>query len=227
MNCRVPAHPAGFYNMSVKIKIRKTEELTKGELTEAELRRVDPERREKLLRLKYDGARALSYTAGLLLAEAAKKELSLEPEEIRICRGEHEKPFLEGAEGFYYNLSHTEGLCVIAYGDEPVGADCERIRFREKDLAVAKRCFTDEEYAYIEAAGDDMHVFSERFFRIWTIKESYLKYTGEGISVALDSFCVDPEGMCVRGRTARFTEYVYGDHMIMICTASGAVDFPT
>lgn len=62
---------------------------------------------------------------------------------------------------------------------------------REKGVcSVAKRFFHPEEYRYLQETG-----FSD-FFSLWTAKESYVKFTGEGITDGFSAFSVvDSQGL--------------------------------
>ena len=89
------------------------------------------------------------------------------------------KPYLKNLPDFYFNISHSNKMQAVAVGDCEIGVDIEFLR--KVDLRVARR-FTKEEYDYITEADSDM-----RFFEIWTKKEAYLKYTGDGILGGLNS----------------------------------------
>lgn len=95
------------------------------------------------------------------------------------------KPRLTGAENFHFNLSHSGKWVVIAWGDSPVGVDVEAIRESGGMETIARRHFTEAEYRHI-FSGETIR--PERFFQIWTGKESYLKYLGTGLTKALSSF---------------------------------------
>lgn len=97
------------------------------------------------------------------------------------------KPRIRGAADFFYNLSHAGNWVVIAWGTEEVGVDVERIEMDSGKEAVARRYFTPDEQAYVFSAPEER---GARFFRIWTGKESYLKYLGTGLTKPLDSFSV-------------------------------------
>lgn len=55
-------------------------------------------------------------------------------------------------------------------------------------LEVAEHYFYHSELAYIKAAKNK----DKAFFTLWTLKESYMKMTGRGMSLPLDSFEVVP-----------------------------------
>lgn len=96
-----------------------------------------------------------------------------------IVKTEKGKPYFRQIPGLFFNISHTEGLTVIAVGDSEVGVDVEKIR--KADLRITRR-FLKEEADYINARDCD-----RRFFEIWTKKEAFLKYKGTGLSGGLQS----------------------------------------
>ena len=99
-------------------------------------------------------------------------------ENLKLGKNEYGKPFVEGMNGFEFNISHSGKWVVVGYGKTPVGVDIEKIRRDEEVKKIASRYFTKGENEYIL---EKEELFSERFAEIWTGKESYLKYLGEGI----------------------------------------------
>ncbi len=90
------------------------------------------------------------------------------------------KPVLNSDMGIQFSISHTKGLVACGISRGNIGVDTEHIR--PYDERLMKRVCTGDEIAYIcKHKGAE----AERFFRIWTLKESYLKATGEGISVPM------------------------------------------
>ena len=86
------------------------------------------------------------------------------PKEVEIVRKECEKPRFDTEEA-YFNLSHSGGVMMLGISHSPIGVDIEKIR----DIDYKKFDFID---------ADDL----EDFFEKWTERESYLKFTGEGLS---------------------------------------------
>ncbi|MBO5388605.1 MAG: 4'-phosphopantetheinyl transferase superfamily protein [Lachnospiraceae bacterium] len=182
-----------------------------------------PARREAVERLNNKKAKLSSMATGLLLQELVRAELGAEPKELVIGRGSQGKPYVEGYPKFHFNISHSGDMVVVAYGDSLVGVDVERMRCRESDLKVAKRCFTAEEYTFItdDEFNADLEGISysteERFFMVWTMKEAYLKYKGCGISVPMNSFCVKPYEGVVVGEKLRCHSLVLDEYVYAIC----------
>ncbi len=74
----------------------------------------------------------------------------------------------------HISISHTEGYAACAISRQPVGIDVERGHTFSK--AAAKRILSPQEELMSDSTNAD-----ELLSRIWTVKESFLKMTGEGI----------------------------------------------
>ena len=108
---------------------------------------------------------------------------------------EHGKPFIKDPENFAYNISHSGEWVVVAYsydetGTSKVGVDVEKIREFTNCEKLTIRFFAKEEQEYIFSVKSDAER-AARFTEVWTLKESYLKYLGCGLSQSLESFAVD------------------------------------
>ena len=199
--------------------------------------RLYPERKSRVLAFRRKEPAYVSVVAGLLLQELVEKQLGIHPDELVLEKNENGKPWIKDHPEFYFNISHAGDYVVFAYGGVPLGVDIEQIR--EKDnLRVARRCFTEREYAYISGQKEvvsqepaDSHgglaeksgfkpddsLCAERFFYLWTMKESYLKLTGDGISVPLNSFEIDPVQKNVIGTSYRYFMLRMDDYWISVC----------
>lgn len=116
---------------------------------------------------------------------------------VTVVKDEGGKPRLAGREDFHYNLSHSGRWVVIAWGGSSVGVDVEKMDMDAGKEQIARRFFSREEQDDIFAAEGDLR--SERFFQVWTGKESYLKYLGTGLRTPMDAFSVlSLEGVILR-----------------------------
>jgi len=103
------------------------------------------------------------------------------------------KPALKnGPPDLRFNVSHTEGLAVLAVvRDREIGVDAEKIRPQPDAQKLAKRFFSVREQRFLEKlSGDELQ---RAFFRCWTRKEAYIKAKGEGLSLPLHAFDVSLE----------------------------------
>lgn len=135
-----------------------------------------PERKARADRYRNPDDKKRCIVAGALLSYALSEHITHPPDNFTIQKNSHGKPYIKDVPDFEFNLSHSGRYVVIGYGSSPVGIDVEEIR-TDKDLKkVALRYFTQNEISYAEEAD-----FEDRFFQIWTGKESYLKYLGTGL----------------------------------------------
>ena len=175
------------------------------------------ERQERARRYVRQEDKVRCVTAHALVRYAVEKALNLS--EFTVERDEWGKPHIQGREDFHFNLSHSGSWVVIAYGESPVGVDVEQIRMEAGKENIARRHFTPEEQEYLFSAGEEN---GERFFEIWTAKESYLKYLGTGLRRSLNSFSVVPDGT---GLGVRFTGRRLGDSYLTVCTRQEDITF--
>lgn len=112
---------------------------------------------------------------------------------VRLKTDEHGKPHLimiNGQAGddmsglIEFSLSHSGNYAACVLAPVPVGIDIER--HKSDNAGVARRFFTRDE---CEDITDD-----ERFYFYWTLKESFLKAVGKGLSLPMNSFSVTLDG---------------------------------
>ena len=110
-----------------------------------------------------------------------------------------------------FNLSHsgTYVMCAAEMDElaARVGCDLEKIGpFKEK---VAGRFFCPEEYEVIMQERTEEEK-AEQFYRFWVLKESFMKATGMGMALPINSFCIrlDNPPLLVR-RPQEFAEPYY------------------
>ncbi|WP_251498111.1 4'-phosphopantetheinyl transferase family protein [Otoolea muris] len=179
---------------------------------------VSPARRAKIDSFRFMKDKRLSLGAGMLLARGLSDH-GLAGAAL-VC-GENGKPYLADAPQLYFNLSHSEQMVLAVFADVEAGCDVERIR--GADLALARRFFCHGEYEYVAGQAGEKER-NEAFYRIWTLKESFAKATGLGLSLDLDAYEIQigPEGtagVCqsVDDAQYRFREYVFGQYRAAVC----------
>ena len=115
--------------------------------------------------------------------------LQREPASLSFEYGSHGKPSLRAAPNaatttIEFNVAHSHGLALIALArDRTVGVDLERVRGEVRCDALAGRCYSPAELRYYESLSDDLR--RQHFFAAWARKESLLKATGRGLSLAM------------------------------------------
>jgi len=100
--------------------------------------------------------------------------------EIALELGENGKPCLRNHGGIEFNLSHSNGLALVAIAEgREVGVDVELIEPGRDLVALAERALPPKDAAAVRAASE-----SERpsvFYAAWTRHEAHLKCLGTGL----------------------------------------------
>jgi 4'-phosphopantetheinyl transferase len=116
----------------------------------------------------------LRFIAGRLMIRALAREICGMPApEIQLT--EYGKPFIRGADGFHFNISHSGDRVVLAVNDTPIGIDIERIvpiEWRE-----LSKFFSQKEREMLRNDTDPLKCF----YRIWTVREAFSKAVGKGL----------------------------------------------
>lgn len=128
--------------------------------------------------------------AHALVRGALARELDCDPSELKFESNAFGKPSLllpaSGAK-LEFNLSHTEGMCVVALsGSSRVGCDVESLNQPSLEVDIARNFFTPEESEEILTYPPAQQV--KRLLTYWTLKEAYIKAEGQGLSMGLDTF---------------------------------------
>lgn len=103
---------------------------------------------------------------------------------FHISSREYGKPFIVEDAAFNYNISHSGDYAVLLTAKDEAGVDIEKIRTTSQ--TVAERFFSETENNRIQAAENK----TLEFFTIWTIRESYIKARGTGLTDDFRSFSV-------------------------------------
>jgi 4'-phosphopantetheinyl transferase len=142
------------------------------------------------------------------------------------------KPRLSQPGGPWFNLSHAERLvaCAVSKTVEMIGIDVEPLG-RKVSLDLARTHFAAAELRWL-----DLLPASERllgFLRIWTLKEAFIKATGNGLAQPLQDFAFgfDPPDLTFldpalgEARAWRFEQHVIGGtHLLAIAWRCEAVE---
>jgi len=171
--------------------------------------------------------------AHVLLRLTLSRHADIDPADWRFETNDFDKPEIAptiAAPPLRFNLTHTTGLIAVAVTlARDIGIDAESTKPpRAVDpLTLAERFFSIEEIAYIHG-----HAGAEQkaaFFKLWTLKESYIKARGQGLSIPLDSFSmpldpatsrgIDCTGMPDQNHNWRFwQEWPTEDHAVALAT---------
>ena len=157
--------------------------------------RLSDDERERWQRLRRAPDRHLFLVAHLLVRTALSRHADVPPESWAFRATEQGRPEIRSPEGtgLRFSLSHTDGLAACLVCREwACGVDVEPAGARRDPMRIARRYFTPGELELLEGLPEtERH---DRFLRIWTLKEAFLKARGTGIAGGLDRIEIRPDG---------------------------------
>ncbi len=156
----------------------------------AESNCLDSDEKQYADQFRFHQDRHLYVTAHLCVRRILSQYGSLSPDAWRFKKNAYGKPFIINYQysELYFNLSHTQGLiaCIVAY-KKAIGVDVERYRQLQDFNALCQTAFSSLEVADILSL-KKRSAQEQRFFTYWTLKESYIKARGMGLSIPLQQF---------------------------------------
>lgn len=146
------------------------------------LSQVSSTKRERLLRFYNWEDLQRGLFGDLLIRKALIEKMNLKNNEIYFSENDCGKPYCEFLSNFHFNISHSGSWVVCAVDINPIGIDIEKIS--QIDLDISKNYFSKKEHEDLLRSNNPI----EYFFTLWSLKESYIKFIGKGLSHPLDSF---------------------------------------
>jgi 4'-phosphopantetheinyl transferase len=196
--------------------------------------------RAKHARFRFERDRHCYLVTRALVRTTLSKYVPIDPAEWIFATNAYGRPRIadqiandnDGARTLVFNLAHTRGLIILGIArHRALGVDVENVRVREACVEIADRWFAPEEVAALHSLPREQQ--HHRFFEYWTLKESYIKARGMGLSMPLDSFWFrfrddGALGMTIRGASSaaasrwRFAQLQpTRDYLLAVCAERG------
>ncbi|MEC2463031.1 4'-phosphopantetheinyl transferase superfamily protein [Bacillus cereus] len=204
------------------IAVNISEELSVNDFEEL-LSYVPLEKQKKIKSFLHFKDAKRTLVGEILVRSILGKQLSLKNKDINIYYNAYGKPYIK-IEGNYFNLSHSGDWVVCAFDSSPVGIDVEIIKLI--DLSLVLSFFSTEEAEYVFSIKSQNEQIN-RFYDLWTLKESYIKAIGRGLSIPLESFSIDLRNYLeiIKMKSVLDNRYYYlkklfidENHKLSICT---------
>jgi 4'-phosphopantetheinyl transferase len=194
---------------------------------------LDDHERARAARFRFECHRRPYVAAHALLRHMLAQCAGRPPEAWRFAATPHGKPeIIDPPDGapLRFSLTHSDHMVAVAVTRAAeIGIDLEPLDRRLEDgPELAERFFATEEVRALRALPAEER--AERFIRLWTLKEAFLKATGMGLAMPLDSFAfvsLDPVRIVFpdhsRGDAGRwaFRQWPVERHMLAV-----AIDWP-
>ena len=148
---------------------------------------LSPSEKQHAGRFHFERDRSAFLASRSLRRRALSHYAAVDPALWQFTVNEHGRPRIASPvldETLEFNCSKSADMviCAVTRGI-PVGVDIERVDRRVPE-GIAEATFAPSEKAALAAL--PQHEQGKRFFTYWTLKESYLKARGLGLSLTLD-----------------------------------------
>jgi 4'-phosphopantetheinyl transferase len=151
------------------------------------LRFLDNEKINRIKKYKFIEDQVRALYGDFLVRYILVEKYGYKNEEIKYRTNKFGKPFLENIQNIHFNYSHSGDWVVCAIDNKPIGIDIQEMV--NINLDISKFILSEKELHYMRM---NKEIDQKRcFFDLWTLKESYIKALGIGMSKELKSFTVE------------------------------------
>ncbi len=186
------------------------------------LESVGEQQKKQILKYKYEADRMRALYGKIMIRELLEKKFHLRKEEQIIERTSYGKPYISNLNNIHFNISHSGDWVLCGVGENELGLDIEYIGKYHKD--IVERYFTTQEIFYLESLTENEK--QRHFYYLWSLKESFLKCNGKGLSMPLNSisFNLDLIDDIAQATTNHMEDYQFKcfyelpDYSVAVCS---------
>jgi len=159
----------------------------------------------------------------IIVRAVISKQFDIKNDQIKIEKNFYGKPYIPNLP-IHFSISHAGDWVVCAFSTRNIGIDIEQIK--DIQLDIAERFFSREEYNFLMEKEESER--QESFYDLWTLKESYIKWIGSGLSTPLDSFyfTISDKGISVVNPNEvdipYFKQYSVDGYKLSVCSTVSA-----
>ncbi|MCU4716015.1 4'-phosphopantetheinyl transferase superfamily protein [Bacillus cereus] len=151
---------------------------------------VSDQKKQKIKNHRNSILSSQSLVGEILVRISICSNLQIPNNKVIFHTNEYKKPLLKYPPGYFSNISHSGDWVVSAFCQKPVGVDIEHIK--RIDYEGAQDFFAYKEFSLL--MNKEVSKRLTYFFEVWTLKESYVKAIGKGLTYPLNKFCITYDG---------------------------------
>lgn len=145
-----------------------------------------------------------------LLEIGLKSQYNLNLNELRISKNEYGKPYFSNCNDIHFNISHCTNMAVCCIDNNNIGIDVEDIKNLNK--YAFNKVLSEFEKCQVDKAIDK----NKEFFRFWTLKESFVKNIGVGISYPLKEIIFElTDKNIISNQNKNFIQYIIENKFVV------------
>ncbi|MFT9818844.1 4'-phosphopantetheinyl transferase family protein [Lysinibacillus sp. NPDC056185] len=145
---------------------------------------ISDDKQNKLQRFHFEDDYKRGLLADILARYLISTNFNIAPSDIEFDNNPYGKPYVKNLPNAFFNVSHSGNYVLCGISNMEIGVDIEKQNIL--DLNLAQHIFAPEEFQDLIALSDRNQL--DYFYKLWTLKEAYIKYCGVGLSLPLHSF---------------------------------------
>jgi 4'-phosphopantetheinyl transferase len=151
---------------------------------------LSDDERERAAQLVFEAHRNVFVTTHAFVRATLSRYATVAPSEWSFATNDYGRPRVcqPSFGDLDFNLAHSDGIAVCLVGRGILGVDVEDLS-RRAPLDVVDQFFSAIEVQSLMQRPIELR--PRRFYEYWTLKESYIKACGMGLSLPLDRFAFD------------------------------------
>ena len=184
------------------------------------------DQQQRIYRFRRWSDRLNALTGQMLAVGHVSNHLGLPARSVQLSTNGHGKPLVKHAMELDFNVSHSGHWVLFASDRQDIGIDVEWVR--PVDVChIGPRILSRREWNALYRCEPSNRI--SLFYEIWTLKESYVKAKGVGLSMQFNGFDVCEDGGTLRdiiedtnGQIYTFGRYEIDDgYRAAVCAKSG------
>jgi 4'-phosphopantetheinyl transferase len=152
---------------------------------------LEAEEQQRAERFYFERHQRRFSTARTRVREILGLYLDQQPETLVFTYGKQGKPAVINDRNLHFNVSHTGDSGILAISSSPIGVDMEQYSGRPYS-GIARQLFSEQEQQFLAALPPLAQ--PAFFFRIWALKEAFIKANGLGLSYPLQAITMPLQG---------------------------------
>lgn len=183
--------PQSLADNEVHLWLTYDDEITDSALLQQYKKLLTDDETARMNRFVFEKHQKQFLIARALVRTTLSRYLDYPPTAWRFSQNQYGRPepvLSQSDPPLRFNLSHTDGLIAIGVTlQRDLGVDVEKSSRNSDLLLIAQNVFSAaEQQALHDQPTEDAQ--RQRFFDYWTLKESYIKARGMGLSLPLEKF---------------------------------------
>lgn len=167
------------------------DEITDPRLLDRYRSLLNEEELQQQARFRFERVRHRYLVTRAMVRTVLSKYADIAPREWAFVNNPYGKPQVSNGDAWArrlaFNVSHSDRIVLLGVAlDRALGVDVEDMTGDRASVDLAGRFFAPEEVRALYSLPPEWR--ARRFFEYWTLKESYIKARGMGLSIPLERF---------------------------------------